>query len=54
MTSWIAEIKQYGMGDCFIELPKEATDGLGWQDGDQVEWIDNGDGTWTIRKQEND
>ena len=23
---------------------------LGWDIGDTLEWIDNGDGSWTIRK----
>lgn len=52
MTSWTVEIKQYGMGDRFIELPKEATDGLGWQDGDEIEWIDNDDGSYTLMKKD--
>jgi hypothetical protein len=28
----------------------EAAQELGWKPGDQVEWIDNKDGTWTIKK----
>lgn len=52
MTSWTVEIKQYGMGEPFIELPKEATDGLGWQDGDEIEWIDNDDGSYTLMKKD--
>jgi bifunctional DNA-binding transcriptional regulator/antitoxin component of YhaV-PrlF toxin-antitoxin module len=24
----------------------------GWKEGDVIEWIDNGDGTWTLRKKD--
>lgn len=36
--------------DLLLDLGQELCDQLGWQPGDQVEWIDNQDGTWTIQK----
>ena len=33
-------------------IPDEIFDKLSWKEGDQVEWINNEDGTLTIRKYE--
>ena len=37
-------------GELVIDLGNELCEHLGWKPGDEVEWIDNKDGTWTIRK----
>lgn len=37
-------------GELLLDLGNELCEQLGWKAGDQVEWIDNKDGTWTIRK----
>lgn len=37
-------------GDLILPLPKELLDIQGWKEGDEIEWIDNGDGTWSIVK----
>lgn len=34
----------------FITLPPEVLEETGWQSGDNLEWIDNGDGSYTLRK----
>lgn len=33
-----------------IDLGEEVCEMLGWQPGDIIEWIDNKDGTWTLKK----
>ena len=38
-------------GDYYIDL-KEACKELGWRAGDVIEWIDNKDGTWMIKKKD--
>ena len=48
----ILDVKYNDDGDAFIEFPPETIEGLGWAEGTVVEWIDNGDGSWTIRKKE--
>ena len=48
--SWILEVKQHGDGDCFIELPDEVIAELGWKEGDSIDWIDNGNGSWSLKK----
>jgi hypothetical protein len=40
-------------GDLILPLSDEMTAGLGWEIGDTLEWIDNKDGTWTIKKKVN-
>jgi hypothetical protein len=39
-------------GDLVLPLNDEIFADLGWQIGDTVEWIDNEDGSWTLRKKE--
>ena len=33
-----------------LDLGTELCEQLGWQPGDQIEWIDNKDGSWTLTK----
>jgi hypothetical protein len=33
-----------------LDLGTELCGSLGWQVGDQLEWIDNQDGSWTLTK----
>lgn len=33
-----------------LDLGLEICARLGWQPGDTIEWIDNKDGTWQLRK----
>ncbi|MCS6126607.1 hypothetical protein G3485_00025 [Shewanella baltica] len=44
------EIERTEDGEAFFRLPDEYLADLKWQDGDVIEWIDNKDGTWTLRK----
>jgi hypothetical protein len=39
-------------GDLILPLGDELCAQVGWKVGDTIEWIDNGNGTWTMRKQE--
>ena len=36
--------------ELILPLPQELLDLKGWQEGDTLNWIDNGDGTWTLVK----
>lgn len=35
-----------------LELGDELCKEMGWEFGDTLEWIDNGDGSWTIQKKQ--
>jgi bifunctional DNA-binding transcriptional regulator/antitoxin component of YhaV-PrlF toxin-antitoxin module len=37
-------------GDLILPLPEELLKETGWKTGDVLEWIDNNDGTYTLRK----
>ena len=40
-------------GDLILPLDDDIFAECGWQIGDVIEWIDNEDGSWTMRKKEN-
>ena len=50
--TWTLEVQQHENGDYFIEFPDEVLEGAGWETGDTIEWIDNKDGSWTLKKRE--
>ena len=37
-------------GDLIMTLTDEVLESDGWKEGDTLEWIDNENGTWTLRK----
>lgn len=37
--------------ELLLDLGLEVCAELGWTEGDTLEWIDNEDGTWTLKKQ---
>lgn len=39
-------------GDLILPLDDEFLKEVGWKVGDVIEWIDNKDGSWTMRKKE--
>jgi len=39
-------------GDQFLEFPDDLMESAGWKEGDTLEWIDNKDGSWTLRKKD--
>lgn len=39
-------------GDLILPLSDELMEQLGWKIGDTVRWLDNGDGTWSLHKVE--
>jgi bifunctional DNA-binding transcriptional regulator/antitoxin component of YhaV-PrlF toxin-antitoxin module len=39
-------------GDLIMPLSDEILESAGWKEGDTLEWIDNENGTWTLRKKD--
>lgn len=37
-------------GELYLEFPVELLNQMGWTEGDDLEWIDNKDGSWSIKK----
>lgn len=50
--SWIVEVEQAPDGEYFIQLNDEMLEGSGFKIGDELDWHDNGDGSWTLTKKE--
>lgn len=39
-------------GSLYIELPNNVTEELGWVPGDNIEWAENDDGSYSLKKVE--
>ena len=51
--SWTVIIEEdVETGDVILPFPQEMLDEVGWMPGDNLNWVDRGDGTWEIRKVE--
>jgi bifunctional DNA-binding transcriptional regulator/antitoxin component of YhaV-PrlF toxin-antitoxin module len=54
MNSWTIKLEEDPeTGDLIIPFTDEILESAGWKEGDNLEWIDNKDGTWIIKKVEN-
>jgi hypothetical protein len=55
-TSWTITLEEAddGTGDLVLPLTDEIMESAGWQVGDTLEWIDNKNGTWSIKRKENE
>lgn len=49
--SYTLDVQEDSDGQYLI-FPDEEMELLGWKEGDDIEWIDNGNGSWTLRKKE--
>lgn len=51
--TWEVEVKlDEATGELILSLPTDLLSAQGWKDGDELDWIDNGDGSWTLQKVE--
>jgi hypothetical protein len=50
--SWILDVKENEDGEKFIELTDEILEQSGFKIGDNLEWADRGDGSWSLKKKE--
>jgi hypothetical protein len=39
-------------GECFVLLPEELLEQVDWDEGDIIQWIDNKDSSFLLRKYE--
>lgn len=49
VKTWSVMIEEEGE-DLVLPFPQELLDEVGWIPGDNLEWVDRGDGSWEIRK----
>ena len=50
--TWTLEVEQAPDGEYFIQLSDEILEESGFAIGDEVKWIDQGDGSWMLKKVE--
>ena len=52
MKSWILNVKEdSNTGEYYIEIPQEILEESGFKIGDDLHWIDNRDGSFTLMKE---
>ena len=51
VNRWVVPVELDGLsGECYIQLPDDLLERAGLKEGDQVEWIGRGDGSFELRK----
>ena len=51
VVKWQLPVEVDGLsGECYVTLPDDLLDVANLKEGDTVEWVDNGDGSYTMRK----
>lgn len=51
VVRWQLPVEVDGLtGECYINLPDDLLEAANLKEGDTVEWVDNGDGSCTMRK----
>ena len=52
VTSYNLPVKENKKGEPYLQLPSKLLKQLKWKLGEQLEWIDNKDGSYTLKKYE--
>jgi hypothetical protein len=53
MNSWTVKIEEDpATGELLLPFTEDMLESVGWKEGDTIEWIDNKDGSWTMRKKD--
>lgn len=51
--TWTLEVKEDPEnGDAILEFPDDLMEEAGWKEGDTLDWIDNKNGSYTLKKKE--
>lgn len=50
-SSWTVEVEEDPKtGELLLQLPEDMLKINGWVEGTELEWVDQGDGSWTLKK----
>ena len=51
---WTIKVEEAddGSGDLVLPFPDDLLESAGWKEGDTLEWIDNKDGSWILKKKD--
>ncbi len=51
MKTWTLQIEEDpNSDDAILTFPPDLLEAAGWKEGDTIEWIDQGNGTWQLLK----
>ena len=50
--NWVLDVQENEEGELFIQLTDEILEGSGFKIGDDLDWIDNKDGSFTLKKRD--
>ncbi len=52
MKSWTLNVEEAddGSGDDILTFPPDLLEQAGWKEGDTLNWIDQKDGSWLLKK----
>ena len=54
-NKWTVTVQQDGKTkELFIEFPPDAINQVGWDDGDTIIWEELDNGSWSLRKKEDE
>ena len=54
VKKWILPVELDGLtGDCIVNFPDDLLEAANLKEGDQIKWIDQGDGSYLLKKVEN-
>lgn len=50
-NSWTVKLEEDPeTGDLIMPIPQDLLDTQGWAEGDTLEWLDQGNGSWQLQK----
>lgn len=47
---WVVSVETDVDDEYYIQLPEDLLEKTGWTENDELEWIENGDSSFTLRK----
>ena len=52
LKSWTLNIEEAndGSGDAILNFPPDLLEQAGWKEGDTLNWVDQKDGSWLLKK----
>ena len=52
VVKWQLPVEMDPSGECYVTFPDDLLDASNLNEGDSVEWVNNGDGSYTLKKVE--
>jgi hypothetical protein len=50
VKKWVLPVEEVDCDECIINLPDDLLEAANLKEGDEIEWVDNGDGSYFMKK----